>query len=185
MAKEPFFERLKREKREELNYEKSLVSPIDYIDWLESFTSRMGSFSTATFLNDPELLSEYDQLNVNHLEELFENISEYSRENYIFPKKTKYGLYYSIKHNDVGYFIGIDYGQGCNFYCERLDEPLEDSLDYEHVVSSVKLPSTIVWDDKLDPLISIIKQLYDDGIPLNVMEDATQKTLRKLKKRKN
>lgn len=181
MAKESFSERLKRKQREKNSFRESLVFSTDYIDWLENFTNRMGSFSTVTFLYNPELLSESDERNVHHLEELFEEIYEYAQENYILPKETDYGLCYPIKYNEVGYLIGIDYGQGCQFYCKRLNEPLEESLDYEHVVSSVKLPSTIVLDTKLDPLVSIIEKLYDEDVPVNVMEEATQKVFKKLK----
>lgn len=171
----------KEEKKEK--FKNSLSYSFDYIDWLEKFSSKYGSFSTDTFLYDSELLTETDKENVEHLEDFFEEIYDYSTENYIPPKKLKYGSFYTIQYHGIGYSIGIDYGQGCSFYCERFDNPGEDVIEYEKIMSSVKLPNTILWDSMLDDLVSLIERLDEEEIPIDVIEDVATHTILKIKKK--
>lgn len=184
MAMNDFIGRMKQKEENKKNFRESLSYSFDYIDWLEQFTSKYGSFSTDTFLYDGELLTEQDKDNVSHLEEFFEDIYDYAQANYISPENITYGSFYKIQYRGIGYSIGIDYGQGCCFYCERFDNPGEDALDYKRVMSSVKLPNTIMWDSMLDELVTLIEKLDEEEVPIDAIESVTNHTIQKIKTRK-
>ena len=181
--KEDFLSTYEKKMRKKRFFRDELTYSTKYIDWLESFTEKNGSFSTDTFLYHPEKITETDAKNVENIETLFEAIQEYSDDNYIFPTKVDYGCFYSIQHNGVGYFIGVDYGQGTSFYCVRLDEPEEDALEYKHVMSTVKLPRTIQIDDKLDKLSSLLETLEEE-IPLEILSSSVENTFKKIKSKR-
>lgn len=174
----------KQKEEEKRKFKDSLPYSLDYIEWLEKFTTRFGSFSTDTFLYDRELISQKDRDNVDHLETLFEEIYDYANENYVDRHKLSYGFFYSIQHNGIGYSIGVDYGQGCSFYCERLEKPDPDALEYEQIMSSVKLPNTIFWDLKLDELVEVIEKLHALNVPVEAMEKVANETFEKIKTKK-
>lgn len=179
-----FFGRMRQREEHKKAFRQSLSYSFDYIEWLEQFTSKYPSFSTETFLFDGKKLTEHDKENVSHLEEFFEEIYDYAQANYISPQKLTYGTFYKIKHHGIGYSIGIDYGQGCCFYCERFDNPGDDVLDYKRVMSSVKLPNTIAWDSMLDDLVSLIEKLDEEEVPIDVIEKVTKQTIQKIKTKK-
>ena len=181
MGRDSFIEKMKEQDRKKQEFRTSLAYSTDYIDWLEKFTQRFGSFSTDTFLYNDELLSEQDKENVFHLESFFEEIYDYAEENYLPHHQVSYGIYYPIEHNGVGYSIGIDYGQGCMFYCDRLDCPDEDAIEYKHIMSSVKLPNTIFLDSKLDELVQVIEQLYEEKIPIESIEKVANQAIKRIK----
>lgn len=180
LKEESLIGRFKKWEEEKKEFKKALPYSLNYIEWLEEFTARYGHFSTDSFLYDFDLLSDKDKSNVGHLETLFEEIYDYAEENYIDHHKLPYGIFYSIKHNGVGYYIGVDYGQGCDFFCERLDKPDQDAIEYEHIMSSVKLPNAIFWDVKLDELVEVIERLSEE-VPVEAIEKTAQDTIEKLK----
>ena len=183
MSVNDFVGRMKKREKARQDFRESLSYSTDYIDWLEQFTASHGSFSTETFSFDGELLTPEDKFNIGCLEALFEEIYDYAEDNYIPLKESNFGAFYSIQHNGVGYSIGVDYGQGCQFYCERLVEPDSDALEYKHIMSSVKLPKTLCWDSQLDVLVELMERLGDE-IPVDAIEKVTNKTLIKMKRKK-
>ena len=179
-----WFEELQKRAREKYDFKENMIFSTDYIDWLESFTDEHGSFSTETFLDNPRELSQIDKKNIRLLEALYEVTDEYADNNFITPTFTDFGNFYSIKHNDVGYFIGFDSGQETIFYCTRLDAPEKDALEYKHLMSGVKLPSTVQAEDKLEELSKMIESLCDHGVPAEAIHQTTDATLQKVKVRK-
>lgn len=173
--------KMMKEKKHKKEFADRLTNSTEYMDWLRKFTEKRGSFSTDSFLYDQEDLTEDDLVNVQDVQLLFEEILDYSDENYIDPVKIDYGAYYSIKDGDVGYYIGYNAGQGTSFYCLRLDEPEEDALDIKHVRSGVKLPKTAYDEYLLEELEDIMEKLYDDGVSLNAIKTVTNSTLDRLK----
>ena len=179
--KKDFITELKRKQEHQKEFVEKMTYSTEYMDWLEAFTAKKGSFSTDSFLYDREGLTDKDMEYVEDIQILFEEISGYCEENYIEPKPHDYGVYYSIKNNDVGYHIGFDRGQGACFYCERLAEVEEDALDFKHVRSGVKLPQTVHADFELERLSDLIEELYEAGIPINAISKVTDKTIESLK----
>lgn len=175
---------IKRNKRRE-EFQEKMVYSTEYMDWLEKFSSRepFNNFTTKTFTySDLDIITKEEQEKVEDLEFLFEAINEYATENYIYPHKEEYGFYYIINYNDNSYKIGIDNGQATRFYVVRLSNKEEDALDYRHVMSSVKLPRTLIIDYKLEELSNLIKRLNEDNVPIEAIEDKTNEIFQKIKK---
>ncbi len=160
-------------KRKRRFFREELRSSTNYIRFLEDFTERNGSFSTTTFSSESKRISQEEREKIENLGILFDCIQEYSDANYRLPTKVDCGEYYAIQHNGIGYLIGVDYEGEKNYYCVRLEEPEEDSLDYEFVMSTVKLPKTIEIDDKMDQLFSFIEALGD--VPMIAVEHTIAK----------
>ena len=175
-----FFEKLMESRKHKKEFVEKMSYSTEYIDWLESFTEKHGSFSTDSFLYGDEL-SEEEKVNVQDVQILYEEIQDYCDSNYIVPTIADFGAFYSIKHNGIGYFIGIDTGQGTSFYCTRLDEPEEDALEFKHVMSSVKLPKTIRDEYLLEELSELIECLYDKGVSVQAISETTENAIQKVK----
>ena len=135
----------------------------DYINWLEEFTVRFPSFSIESFLFCPSSITEEDYLNVCKLELLFNRVYEYAESNYIH------------------YNLSIGYSPDCNFYCKRLDEPLEGSIAYQDVIDNKKSSDATFWDIELDKLESFIERLNDENVPIDSIEKVMTKTIQKIK----
>ena len=166
------------------DFKDNLHLSTEYVDWLENFSKGKKIITTDDYKHDEESLKEKDNLNVYLLEALFELIDDYSEANFIEPIVTKYGQYYKIKHNGIGYEIGIDVGQGTYFYCQRQEQADDDSLEYKKLMSSVKLPSTIIVETKLEELTNYIEQLIEDDVPLNAIKNTTDNVIKKVKVKK-
>ena len=102
---------IEREKKLKERKEKILENE-EYINWLEQYTRNKNKFT-----ND----ESHDE-NVESLEALYLVIEDYAEENYVFPSKTTFGNYYTVKYNGVNYNIGYMAGQELFFYCERTNE---------------------------------------------------------------
>lgn len=175
----------KQMKQEELKnkFKENIHQSANYIAWLEEFTNKYNIFSNDDFEED-ETISEKDKNNIFLLEALFEEIHDYADENYITPESTEFGEYYSIQHNGIGYDIGHDYGQGTFFYCKRQDKPRKNSLEYKQLMSTVKLPSTVQADYKLEGLQKFIEQLIEDNVPLEAIARTTDTIIQRVKIKK-
>lgn len=155
----------------------------DYINWLEKFTSKTGGFDTLALVYNADKFSETDRENIENLETLYEVIDEFAKKNYITSIKTELGNFYSIKHNDNGFYIGADWGQGVSFYCTRLDEVEEDALNYDDVVYNDKLPETMRKEQRLEELSLMIDKLFnEDKFPISVIENKANEAIQKIKK---
>lgn len=171
--------------KEKRKFKEELSMCTSYMDWLDNFTKKHGSFSTNSVLCKEDEITKEEMRNINNLEGLYEVIDEYATGNYIDPTKCYDGNFYSIQHNGVGYFIGIDYEQENSFYCTRLEEPEENSLEYKSIMSGVKLPKTILSEYKLEELSNLIEQLYTDGVGLNAITSTAENTIQKIKLKTN
>lgn len=172
--------RLMVEQKEKEAFSQSITFSNEYMDWLDSCTQYLTSVSTDSFQYVEDKVSKKDVRNAKSIQYLFEEIRTYCDGNYIEPKKTDYGLYYSIKNNDIGYHVGFDTGQGTSFYCTRLEEPDEDALDFKHVRSGVKLQKTLYDEFLLEDLSNLIKELHAAGVPTTAIRKATDKTITSL-----
>ncbi len=177
-----FIKKMKEQDKKNEEFRNSLAYSTDYIDWLEQFTLRFSSFSTDSFLYNDRFLTDEEKENIYHLEHFFEEIYAYAEDNYLPYQENAYGISFPIQHNGVGYSIGIDYGQGCTFYCERLDMPLEDSIEYKYIMSSVKLPNTLFLDSKFDELIQVVEGLIESGVSVDMIEKVLNQKLKELRK---
>ena len=172
---------------EKRNNKKSLkreyLLSIGYIDWLEEFTDLYENFSTDLYIYEENSTNE-ESNNVFLLETLFEVIAAYADENYITPGVRDCELFYNIKHNNIGYEIGFDYGQGSSFYCLRQEKPKETAIEYDTIMNKTKLPSTIKAEKKLKVLKELIEMLIDEDVPPEAIKQTTDTIIQKVKTKK-
>ena len=162
--------------------ETSLVSSTKYIDWLDSFTKEYNYFTTDIFRDN--VFSSQVKQNIFRIKDLYRAIEEYAEDNYIIPVEIDNLQFYSIQHNGVGYYIG-NFQNKDLFYCMRLKNPEEDSLEFEYLMSTVKTPRTVQIEDKLEELVSFIEVLGND-IPVdNIRSTADTVFMRLDRKEKN
>ena len=170
------------EKRKEF-FEKLLYST-EYMDWLMTFSKKIPQCSADAA--DAEMFPIEDRKQLGCLPFFFEAIQEYSSENYIYPYKEPLGEYYSIQYKGIGFDIGVDYGQGSFFYYRRLPVKRNSALDFKHLMSSVKLPETLLYDCKLEELVTFIEHLHEeDHVPLDAIRFKVEDTVQKIKNREN
>ena len=170
--------------KDRVEFRDSLRISDKYINWLERFTQKNGGFDTLMLMHDADKYSEYDKKNIENLETLYQVVDEFAIKNFIAPIETEFGQFYSIKHNDKGFYIGVDGGQGTSFYCTGLTEVEEDALNYSDVVQNIKLPETMRKEQELADLSLIIDRLfYEDKVPVNVIEERVNSVFQKIKKK--
>lgn len=175
---ERIFERNQKKKM----FFETLLYSTDYIDWLGDFTHHVSSFTSDC---EDESISLEDQRKIENLEFFFEAIQEYASENYIYPHLIDNGEYYAIQYHGVGYHVGIDYGQGSYFYCTRVSKVEEDALEFKHLMSSVKLPQTLLFECKLEELQNMICRMHEeDSVPLEAIRFSVEDTIQKIKNKK-
>lgn len=137
---------IEKEKKLKQRKEEILESE-EYINWIEEYTERKDKFT-----ND----ESHDE-NVEKLEALYLIIEDYAEENFVFPSKTTFGYYYTVKYNNVNYNIGYMAGQEVFFYCERTNE--EDKMDFKDILEGKNRPSTELIKLKLNKLNLVLNEL--------------------------
>lgn len=121
---------------------RAIVESDNYILWLTEFTKEHPLFSTDDWIYTPNLISKEDNDNVNDLELLFSIIEEYADINYFPLGETQWGGFYLIKYNDVGFKIEVASGQGTVFACQRIEEGIDDFIDFRLIMKNEELEST-------------------------------------------
>lgn len=162
-------ELITKEKIEEEKIKK-MFSDTEYISWLNEFTIKHSEFSDNTWLYFPEKISENDREHVNDLHLLFEGIEEYANRNYLFPTPNEWGEYYSIKYNNIGFNIGVAFGQGTLFYCERTDA-FEKAIEFEDILNNKSFERITIINNKFEDLSQKIIELIELGIPIQVIQE--------------
>lgn len=180
-----FLARIKEEQIEKERFSDNLTFTNEYMEWLDKNTKQNPIIATDTFLYHESTVPEKDLKNAKAIQYLFEEISDYCVANYIEPKQKDYGVYYSIKNNEIGYHVGYDGGQGASFYCIRLEEPDDDALDFRHVRSGVKLQKTLYDEYLLEDLTGLIRELYNAGVSLTAIKKVTESTIDSIEIEKN
>lgn len=153
---------IEKEKKLKQRKEKILESE-EYINWLEKYTESKNKITS-------------DEL--ESLEALYLVIEDYAEENYIFPSKTTFGSYYTVKHNDKKYNIGYMAGQEVFFYCEKTEE--ENIIDFKDVLEGKKQPKAELIKLKLKKLNLLVNELS-----LTFPEESLVREVKKVYQKRN
>ena len=113
---------------------KELISNEDYISWLEKFTIEHPYFDDEYWQYFPEEITDNDLKNVQNLNLFFQAIEHYAQKNYIFPNTDNSEFFYSIKHNKIGYEIGLIPGQGTVFFCQKT-KARKSFIDFKNILN--------------------------------------------------
>ena len=110
----------------------------------------------------------------------------YSNENYIYPLECKFGNFYKIRFNNIGFEIGVLVGQGTVFFCNRVEIDNEkDFIDYNDIINNKMSENTLLIKNKLNELSDLVVSLYDSGVPLEAIIIALDDTLTKIENQNN
>ena len=156
-----------------------LLNDKEYIKWLEEFT-----LENPKFYCDSWIFSGKTRENIQDISLLYEAIQNYANENYISPILTNCGNYYSFKHNNIGYHIGIMMGPETIYYCEKTNDN-ENYINFVDIQKNTKTSEKLMIDNKMKELTQIINDMIDNNISNDIILEVTEKTLQKtLKKEK-
>lgn len=145
---------------------KTMMSNTDYLFWLDRFTQDKEVFYDDQWLYFSDKINDSDKKNVEKLKLFYEGIDEYANKNYIYPISWDYGNYYKIKLDNLGFKIGLTYGQGISFSCERVFVDNEQEfIDFNDIITDKKKNNVDEFDIKLNTLADYIKNIYEQGVP--------------------
>ena len=162
---------------------KSIISDDKYISWLENFTSKHRNFSNDSW-DYSNKISNFDKEKVHDLPILFNVIADYANGNYIEAisddEVTFTNEFYCIKFNNCGYKIGVMAGQGCFFYCERIDIYYNNFIDFNDIISGKEQPNTAVIREKLNNMSKLVSELASLPVSRSVLKFEIDKILDKI-----
>ena len=168
-----------KEKKEIMN---DIMHGTKYIKWLLKFTKDKEGFSSDDWLYFPEEISDNDRENVELLGLFFHGIEEYADQNYIYPLPYgKFGYYYNIKINKIGFEIGVLVGQGTLFFCNK--KPIEKDksyINFKDIMIGKRQENAEQIDASLDNLSKMIENIYNNGVPIEAINDTYNKTINDL-----
>ena len=124
-------------KREKVKSEKikSMMSDTTYMEWLNRFTQDKERFYDDDWLYFPERIEDADRENVEKLFLFYEGIREYAEQVHFYPTPCECGDFYKVRLNESGFKIGILFGQGTVFFCEKIPvENEEEFIDFNNIL---------------------------------------------------
>ena len=163
---------------EKKNFEEQkekLLKNNDYMNWLENFTNRYPSFYEYDWVL--EGCSEEDIQNIQNIDVLYEVIEDYAVENYFKTTLENKGAFYLIKCNDVGYKVGMQFGNS-KFYCERT-EVTEEAINFGFIQTNTKHRRSYFIDTQFYYITDAINKLMELGMDLDSIEEQLQITVHK------
>lgn len=156
--------------------EKQIVSNYDYISWLENFTQTYATFSTDSWLYTKKEISEENYDNVQKLFLFFNAISNYCRRFYIniewyeaFERER-----INIKHNNVGYQLGLVVGQG-SFVYVSCEEPQDNAICFDSIMNNVVPAEFKAKDELLQQFNSLLATMKEADMPSGIITDTLKK----------
>ena len=170
-----YFEYKKREER----FIKELPKSTKYIEWLENYTQNNEYIST-TMLDNLKNMSSEDEKNIAFIETIFGLANEYYSNNYLKPKRRDNTDICYIKHNDICYSVGCYSGNdGYYCFCNRLDNKIENAIEFNNIVNDIPLPETVLLNKKLEELLEVINDIADDNVDRSFIKREVRKVYRK------
>lgn len=165
---------------------KTLMSSLDYINWLTEFTKDNKGFSDYDWLYSSEKLDDADQEKVDDLQLFFEGIYQYARKNYIYSQTRSLGECYQVRIDDIGFEIGYLSGQGTKFYCRRIPlEAMENAIYFMDIVNNKKQDSVEYIEKSLENLSNMFVELYNNGVPIEAMMETFNKTIKSIEQKEH
>lgn len=177
IAKYAAKEKIKNEKIKEM------MSDVTYFDWLIQFTKSNVKFCDDDWLYCPEKITEIDRKNVENLNLFYDGIEQYAKKNGInpIPLDFTYGYYYKIRLGDIGFKIGVGFGQGTFYTCDRTVVTIkEDYINFIDVILDKEQENKNQNNITLDSLSSMIKTLYESGVPIDSILNTVDTTVEEI-----
>lgn len=165
-------------KNEKIN---TLMSNTSYLDWLINFTKDKNRFCDNDWLYFPERINDTDKENVGHLSLFYIGIKKYANENYIYPIPCKFGNYYRIRLNEVGFEIGILIGQGTVFFFKKVSiENEQEFIDFNDIMVDNKQERVDQINASLEALSNMVLTTYESGVPIESIVETLENTIKEI-----
>ena len=142
-----------------------------YAIWLDDFTKKHPFFRNNDWWHDDYSIK--DKTNINNIRDFFKIIDNYAHRNSISPIADDCGYHYYIKHNNIGYSIGIGHTTNSYCFCERRKIPQN---------ASFIMIDKLICDD-LITLSETVEKLLAANIPIETIVETFNNTLEKHKKK--
>lgn len=162
--------------KEKEKAEKQTISNYDYISWLEKFTQIHEGFASDSWLYKKEELSAQDYANVEKLYLFLNAISNYCRNFHINIEGTEKFEFESvhIKHNNVGYQLGLVIGQGSYVYVRR-EKPHDDAICFDNIMNNIVPEEFKTKEELLQKFEKIVSAMKEADIPSEVVINTLKK----------
>jgi len=156
--------------------EKQTILNYDYISWLETFTQTHAGFAHDSWLYKQEELSKEDYANVKNLYFFFNATSQYCRnfhinieceENFEFER-------IHIKHNNVGYQLGLVIGQGSYVYVHR-ETPQDNAIAFDNIMNNIVPEEFKAKEELLQKFEKIASAMKSADVPSEIVINALKK----------
>ena len=168
-----FIEKQKIEE-EEIN---KILSNTDYINWIINFLADNDSFSDYCWLYNSLNLKDIDVKNLKKLSLFYDGVDKYANENFIYPTNDNNGSFYQIKYNDWCFEIGVIYGQGTTYYCQKAYVKEDKYIDFNDILNNRKQDNISEITDTLKLLSECILDAYNKGVPIEAIKNTTDKVI--------
>lgn len=157
----------------------------EYVNWLKKFTEENPSFSDDYYEIVSGEYSDTDKINMKNLSLLFEVIDEYAKKNYMSTRKNEYSESYNFRSDDICYNIGFFRGQGSSFFCQRIDDiETKDFIDFDDIIKGSYTNDFEKNKNKVEKMKNNVMELYQSGVPLEIIKSEFENTIKNLKSRK-
>ncbi len=157
----------------------------EYVNWLKKFTEENPSFSDDYYEIVSGEYSDTDKINMKNLSLLFEVIDEYAKKNYMSTRKNEYSESYNFRSDDISYNIGFFRGQGSSFFCQRIDDiETKDFIDFDDIIKGSYTNDFEKNKNKVEKMKNNVMELYQSGVPLEIIKSEFENTIKNLKSRK-
>lgn len=157
----------------------------EYVNWLKKFTEENPSFSDDYYEIVSGEYSDTDKINMQNLSLLFEVIDEYAKKNYMSTRKNEYSESYNFTSDDINYNIGFFWGQGSSFFCQRIDDiETKDFIDFDDIIKGSYTNDFEKNKNKVEKMKNGVMELYQNGVPLEIIKSEFENTIKNLKSRK-
>lgn len=167
-------------KKKEEKFKKELTESTKYIEWLENYTQNKNYFTTMLLDNVKNMSSE-DEKNIAFIETIFSLAEDYYKDNFLRPKIDDYITTCYFKHNNICYSVGWHSKKEEKYYfCKRLDNKIENAIEFNNIVNNIPLPETVLLNKKLEELIEAINDIADDNVDKCFVNREVSKVYRKI-----
>ena len=165
-------------KNEKIN---DLMSNTNYLEWLDKFTQDKKEFYDDDWIYYPELIKDSDKENVEKLYLFYRGIDRYANQNHIYPLQCKFGNFYKIRLNEIGFEIGILIGQGTVHFVRRVAQENEhEFIDFNDVMTRKKQEKIDQINASLNSLSNMISTIYENGVPIESIVYTLEKSIKEL-----
>jgi len=160
-----------------------IINNDNYIEWLIMFTNRYPAWRDDAQKFGLYDISKEDIKNIKNLYLFYEIIDSYAKKNYFKQHSFANELYYVVRINNYRYRIGVINDQERCFYCQKEIRKEEELINFD----DIRVNKEYEKNDRIDyieetmELEDLLFGLYKRNVPIDVIENTTERVIKKIK----